>query len=610
MKFAFLHLCVGFLLGVGLLVSPARAADPTASATLSSSSIQLGEQVVLRISITGANSVGQPDVRVAGLNIQYAGSSTQIQMNNLDVTRSVTLTYQVTPQKEGTFTIPALQIASGRQTITTQPLQLTVSGGQPNPGASSGASAGGGGSGANNGNGGESFAIAEWVLPKASAYVGEAIPAELRVYVDARVQCQLPQTPAVAGDGFTTQKMGPGQQRRVTRDGREWNLVVFKTALTPVKAGKLTLPTADINAVVVLPAKRQRLPNMDDFFNDPFGSFAQPQQAVIRPGPVEMEVKPLPVEGRPKEFSGAVGQFTLETKAAPAKVRAGDPVTLTSVIKGVGSFDRMDAPVVAETPGWHTYPPSGKFKADDEAGISGAKTFEQALIPEDPQTALPPVTFVFFNPSSERYETLTGAPIALVVSGTSVTATPAPAIVAAAAASPTPAPRDIQYLRMDPGAPVAGFDPVWRTPGFWAVQGLALVAWLGLGGWQWRRTKLADGQLRRAARLRQAREEASRVLQGAETSAPDFYDAAVRVLQLETALGRLPAGGEPGAVDAETACASRALDCETAEGVRRIFAAHDELRYAGAGAGSGASVYPDQREQVLQILAQFEKSHA
>jgi len=606
MKFAFLHLCVSFLLGVGLLVSPARAADPTASATLSSSSIQLGEQVVLRIAITGANNVGQPDVRVAGLNIQYAGSSTQIQMNNLDVTRSVTLTYQVTPQKEGIYTIPALQIASGRQTITTQPLQLTVSSGQAGTG---------GGSSATQGSGAaqENFATAEWVLPKASAYVGEAIPAELRVYVDARVQCQLPQTPAVAGDGFTTQKMGPGQQRRVTRDGREWNLVVFKTALTPVKAGKLTLPAADINAVVVLPAKRQRLPNMDDFFNDPFGSFAQPQQAVIRSNPVEMEVKPLPVEGRPKDFSGAVGQFTLETKAAPAKVRAGDPVTLTSVIKGVGSFDRMEAPVVAETPGWHAYPPSGKFKAEDEAGISGAKTFEQALIPEEPQTALPPVTFVFFNPSSERYETLTGTPLPLVVSGTSLTAPAAPAAVAASTASPAPAapaPRDIQYLRMDPGAPVAGFDPVWRTPGFWAVQALALTALLGLGGWQWRRTKLADGQLRRAARLRQAREEASRVLQGAETGAADFYDAAVRVLQLETALGRLLAGGEPGAVDAEAACASRALDCETAEGVRRLFAAHDELRYAGAGAGPGASVYPDQREQVLQILAQFEKSHA
>jgi hypothetical protein len=180
----------------------------------------------------------------------------------------------------------------------------------------------------------------------------------------------------------------------------------------------------------------------------------------------------------------------------------------------------------------------------------------------------------------------------------------------APSSTPAPTPRGIQYLRVDPGATVAGFSPVWRTSGFWATQALPLAALLALGGWQWRRTRLADGQLRRAARLRQAREEAARVLQQTDASAPKFYEAAIRILQLETALGRLPVGGEPGAVDAEAACASRSLDCETAEGVRCLFAAHDELRYAGVGAGSGATVYPDQREQVLQILAQFEKSHA
>lgn len=600
--FASLRLCVSFLLGAGFLVmsGAVEAAAPAASATLSSSSTEVGSPVELRITVEGSDKAAPPTVRAEGLDIRYAGTSSQFQMNNFDVTRSVTFTYVVTPQKEGTFTIPELQIAAGRQTLSTQPLQLAVASGQAGSGGKVGATAK------------ETFASAEWVLPKTAAYVGEAVPAELRLYVDARVQCQLPQLPSVAGDGFTVQKVGQPQQRNVTKDGREWILAIFKTALTPVKAGKLTLPAAEINAVVVLPPKRQRLPNMDDFFNDPFGAFSQPQQAVIRPDPVEMEVKPLPVDGRPKGFSGAVGQFTLETKAAPARVRAGDPVTLTCVIKGVGNFDRMEAPVSAETPGWRAYPPSGKFKADDEAGISGAKTFEQALIPEASKTELPAVTFVFFNPSSERYETLTGERLPLVVDGTSAAPAPAPAAVASAAsATPPPPPpvHDIQYLRVDPGTVAAGFDPAWRTRGFWAAQSLPLAALLALGGWQWRRTRQNDSLLRRASRLRQAKVEAQRVLQQAETNAADFYDAAVRVLQLETALGRFAAGGEPGAVDAEAACASRPLDCETAEGVRRLFATHDELRYAGVGSGSSAPVYPDQRERVLQLLAQFEKSH-
>ena len=90
------------------------------------------------------------------------------------------------------------------------------------------------------------------------------------------------------------------------------------------------------------------------------------------------------------------------------------------------------------------------------------------------------------------------------------------------------------------------------------------------------------------------------MLQRLDVSAPEFYNAAIRVLQLETALVQ---NIEPNTVDAAVAC-SRSLDCETLEGVRRIFATHDELRYAGAG--TSALVYPDQREQVLQLLAQFE----
>ncbi|MDD5349918.1 MAG: BatD family protein [Chthoniobacteraceae bacterium] len=601
---ASLRLCVGFLLVLGLLGMPGAADAASASATLSGSTAAVGETLELKITVDGADKITAPAVRAEGLDIRPSGTSSQIRMDNFNMTRSVTHTYTVTPLKEGTFAIPALQIAAGGQTITTQPLRLTVSG------KAGAGSVGGGAATASK----ETFASAEWVLPKTSAYVGEAIPVELRLYVDARVQCQT-QMPSIAGDGFTVQKLGQPQQRRVAKDGREWELVIFKTALTPAKSGKLALPSADINAVVVLPSKRQRLPDVDDFFNDPFGAFPQRQQVVIRPDPVEMEVKPLPVDGRPKEFSGAVGQFTLETKAAPENVRVGDPVTLTCVVKGVGNFDRMESPVVAGTTGWHLYPPSGKFKADDDAGISGEKTFEQALIPEAPQTEAPPVTFVFFNPSSGRYETLHGKRLALAVSGTAAPspAAPVPAAVAsgaAPAATPAPAVRDIQYLRIDPGAHVAGFDPVWRASGFWTSQSVPLAALLALSGWQWRRNRQNDGLLRRAARLRQAKEEAARVLRRADAKPDDFYGAAIRVLQLETALGRLPVGGDPAAVDAEAVLASRSLDCETAEGVRRLFAAHDELRYAGVGAGTGAAVYPDQRERVLQILAEFEKSHA
>ena len=604
-----LRLCVIFLFCLVALMGVARAGEASASATLSSDTASVGEEVQLQITVQGTDCKQVPEVRVDGMQIRYAGQSRQssFQMLNgkIESTSSHIYTYSVLPKKEGTFTIPAIAVDAGGKKLSTEPLTLTV-------GAGAGAGAGASGGAAAEAR----FVFAEWVLPKAAAYVGEAIPVELRLYVDDRVQCQLPQMPSASGDGFTVPKFAKPQQCKVTREGRTFVLAIFKTAITPVKAGKLPLPSAEINAVAVLPAKRQRTPKMpgvDDFFNDPFfnGAFNTQQQVTIRPEAAELEVKPLPVEGRPDHFSGAVGEFTLETKAAPLRVRAGDPVTVTAVVKGVGSFDRMNAPTLAEEPGWRIYPPSGKFQADDEAGISGSKTFEIAAIPETTQTALPRLEFWFFNPSTGNYERLAGDPIPLTVEGAPAAAPVAAAGTPAAtpAATPPPVASDIQYIRVDPGRWGVTFEPAWRTRAFWAAQLVPLSALLLLGGWQWRQARQGDGMRRRLAALRQAKADALRVLRE-EPDPGKFYEAAMRVLQLETALGAPASDRVPAVIDAEAACASRALDGETAEGVRRIFAAHDELRYAGVGARGSGAIPTDQREQVLQTVAQFEKSHA
>ena len=612
--FAPLRLCVSLvflLLALFAWNGTARAEDVSVSATLSSDATTVGESVEVQITIQGTQKVAAPQIRVPGLDVQYNGASTQVQMNNFDVTRSLVHTYTVLAQKEGTFTIPALAIEAGGKKLATQPLTLTVSN------APGGGNTAGGGGGAQE----KKFAFAEWVLPKSAAYVGEAIPVELRVYVASQIRWDIHQMPSLSGEGFTVAKIPKPGINKITKDGREYDLVVFKTAITPVKAGKLTLPAMDVNAVMVLPQKRSQRPRLPggfpDMFNDPFfnGAFAQQQQqVVIRPDPMELEIKPLPQEGKPKDFSGAVGQFSLEAKVAPLRVKAGDPVTIAAVVKGVGSFDRMNAPAVAEEPGWRVYPPSGKFQADDEVGISGAKTFEIAAIPETAKTELPRVSFSFFNPSTEQYETLTADGIVLSVENAPVAA-PMPVVATATpsgtpAATPAPKTNDIQYIRVDAGSWGVGFDPVWRTRDFWLAQLLPLSALLALSGWQWRRKRQSDGEVRRAAALRQAKAAASRVLRKENTAAEEFYRAAIRAIQLETALGK--AGLEADAVDVEAACASRPLNNETAEGIRRLFAAHDELRYAGVGGSGGAFGEPihfDQREQVLQILAQFEKNH-
>ena len=107
----------------------------------------------------------------------------------------------------------------------------------------------------------------------------------------------------------------------------------------------------------------------------------------------------------------------MTTEAKPKTVQVGDPITVTNTISGRGNFDRVNAPVIEDERGWHKYPPSSKFKQDDEVGLSGTKTFEMVLSPNDKKQGLPLLAFSSFDPVKEQYVTLHSEPIPITVEG-------------------------------------------------------------------------------------------------------------------------------------------------------------------------------------------------
>jgi len=593
-----------FSLGAGV----ARADDPGAALTLNPASASVGESVELDLTVTGASNTGEPPaIDLPGAYIEYQGPIRKFESHNTTITQQVIHRYHLVPQRAGTLTIPSQSIRVGSRLLTTRPVTLKVS------------ASGSRTTAARN-------AFAEWVFPKSTVYLGEPLPAELRLYLAEDVGWNLRQLAPMSGDGFTMQKLAQQESvSQVTRDGRHYNLYIFKTALTAAKVGTITVAPSEISLIAEIrsPGSRRARPRGfpdpfdDDFFNF-FGSVKR-EIVTVRTEPVELEVKPLPKEGRPAHFSGAIGQFTLESRAAPGRVKLGDPVTLTVEIAGIGSFDRMGPPHLETGTGWRSYPPGTQFEKQDEAEVSGTKRFEFALIPESPQTELPKVGFSYFDPSTEKYVTLTGKPIPIVVEGGAAPsptappqagASPGASAPAADAAGATPAGSatsggDILYIRHDFGTSRATFAPLWRRPLFWGAQAIALAAFLGLVGWQRHVRRLNDKQGRRIAALREARAEAGRTLRrnGPER---EFLDAAIRAFRLEGAL-RLAARGvnrEPETLDAETLCREFTAPAEVCSEIRDAFAAHDRFHYAGAEEAGGA--FPDQRRKtLLEALATF-----
>ena len=72
------------------------------------------------------------------------------------------------------------------------------------------------------------------------------------------------------------------------------------------------------------------------------------ERFLVRSKPIRLEVKPLPRAGRPEDFSGIVGKFSLSVKAEPTVVSVSDPITLELRLSGHPFPQTISAPALEE----------------------------------------------------------------------------------------------------------------------------------------------------------------------------------------------------------------------------------------------------------------------
>ncbi len=595
---------LAFLFGATLLATSAFAEEPSVTAVLTSSRTVLGRPVQLQIKITGSPSAKPPDViNVDGLDIRYTGQSQMIEGRNFQFSYSFVYSYTVMPERTGTFRIPPQKIQAGSNALRTPELTLSVadSGARMQQRSARGAAS----------VDARKLVAAELVLTKTTAYVGELIPAEVRLYINSRTRANIKDGPEVSGQGFTMQKLSQATQSRENVGGQYYDVFTFKTAIAAARTGKFEIGPVKATATVLVPRASSpggRSPfdifNMDDpfsdpFFADPFGHTLERQEIDVESKPVTLEVKPLPPNA-PPEFSGAIGTFTMQADAKPKNVQVGDPITVTATISGRGNFDRVSAPLPEDEHGWHKYPPSSSFKQDDDVGISGVKTFETVLTPNEPKKDVPPLVFSFFDPVDEKYVTLRSDAIPVKIEGSAIASTSAAAAAPAQAATPKPEskPEDILYQISNWPGTRESFVPIYMQSKFWFAQIVPLVVLLGFIGWKWRQSRLSDREAQRRANLQHEAAEVQRRLRRADTPSQEYYAEAARAVQLKTALAK---NVNPNTVDAGTAATAFRLDDAMRNQLETLFKQKDELRYSG-GPNGDHTVSPNEQREVLELI--------
>ena len=530
-------------LAVMFAAGPAFAQTPTVSVSIDQSRVAIGETIELGITVEGMQHATPPTVEVDGFASQYVGPSSYVSIINGQMSSSVTYRYVLVAQREGAFTLGPFTVAAGGTTLQTDPVTVnvvpasSVTRRAPLPAPDQPPAP----------DVGDALQL-QLAVDKTVLYVNETVPARLQLLVSG-IQVRGIEMPTLQADGFLIKPLGQPQQSVVSVGGQPSTLLEFDTAVTPIRPGMLQLGPASLKCQVVGRSPSSRRPNspsghdlFDDLFDDSFfKNFFGAYQVIpmtVRAAPVTIDVKPLPDAGKPDDFKGAVGRFTLNVTAGPQRVAVGEPVTVTMTVRGQGNLDGLPPPrAAADLSAFKVYEPQAR--ANQGPSSADQKVFEQVLIPLAPSVQeVPQVRFSFFDPALGRYETVTQGPIPLTV--TPSTAPVQPTVIAPLAPAPSsglprePLGQDIVYIKDAPGT----FRPVgwrWHRDAGWLWGAGLAVLLLGISeGVRRHHARLtadpalsrASGALKRA--LKQL--EQSRKLQHAGKVA-ESYEALFRAVQ-------------------------------------------------------------------------------
>ena len=575
------------------LASTASAAPPDVTAQLEPGQIALGQSAQLTITVAGDGNDAVSPPAVPGLEFVSVGQSSQFQSINGVASSTTSVTYEVIPQRAGIFTIPALSRGS-------QPLVLQVRPGNGGNGATTGNNPGASSlpppatSGLSAGTTSltqEGSAFVRLLLPGRALYVGESVPVEIQMGFRPGSVASLNGLPTLNGDAFTLNKLSskPEQTQEVVQ-GKPCTVLTWHSVLAAVKPGAFSL-TVDMPLTVRMrtaPQRRAQLPGgffddsmIDDSVLQSFFGGTTEKEITLTSDPDPVKILPLPTEGRPAGFSGAVGKFEVSSELSAAKSAAGDPLTLRLKVTGAGSFDRVNSKMLGEVDGWKTYKPTAKFEPGDSAGYSGEKDFEQAVIPMAPgrQTA-PALAFSFFNPEMRRYETKLTAPLSVDVSPATGggLAAAAPASTPGSSKASEPSRDGLRPDHVENGGTVSTLRLLYFQPWFVGTQSALVLSFAGglvFLRRRERRANDADGARQReelcAISSCQAEMDAASI---AGDAALFFQSARVALQQkLATRWHVAPASITIAEIDAR-------LNGEGGD-IRHIFAIADQAAYSG-----------------------------
>lgn len=372
-----------------------------------------------------ANSIDAPDFgeSMSVLMGPNVSRSRNIQMINGTTTssESVSFSYVLMPTKEGTFTISPAKVSVDGKTIMSNSITIKVLPAESNPQRGGGAAVGSSQGDSYSGSSGQvglsdKDVFCRLELSKTKAFEQEQIVATLKMYYATSIR-GIEDLKMTDFKGFVTQEVSLPEEKKYGGEnvnGRNYKTVILRQfVIFPQSAGTIEIEkgTLDIVAQVRVNNRRSR-----SIFDDMFASYADVKKTLQIPA-VKVNVEALPTAGRPADFSGAVGQFQLNSDISSNHVKANEAINMKLKLSGSGNLKYAKFPELKFPNDFEIYDPKIDAKITaSSAGVSGSKTAEYLIIPRFEGTySIPSSSFSYFDPKARAYRTLSTPAYDLVI---------------------------------------------------------------------------------------------------------------------------------------------------------------------------------------------------
>lgn len=433
---------------------------------------------------------------------------------------SKTYSYFLAPKKRGNLTIGQAEITIEGTVYKTSPVQVEVTAAvdQPTDGENSEYIAS------------ESIhLVAE--ISNTNPYLNEAITVVYKLYVSPRInvsdwrQIDNPKFSDFWSQNIDIRRL---EVENGTYNGEPYRFVVLrKTVLYPQKTGKLNIEPLTLNISVEVPGNRR----------DIFGNrFYETVDKVVAAGNRTIDVKPLPQEGRPADFTGAVGKnLKFEVTTSKKELRATESLQATVEVSGQGNLKLFDLPPLTVPASMEQYEPEYTERVNTNMnGMQGNISNSYTLVPQaQGKYPIPPMSFSYFDLGTRSYKTLTSEEIMIEVGAAPAGArSPSGSTGPVAAQQQTPsAANQFRYIKLNTSLKPIGEVPFMGSVLFWSLF-LGPVLLIPLAILFGKRREAIAGDVR-GNRIRKADRLARKYLSEAKRNLGDqtkFYESLERAL--------------------------------------------------------------------------------